>query len=100
MLVTFTCDAYENITLFGDVAKQLLTMMGQSGTVPGAILADDVTAALTRLKLAIHQIKHIKPAPKPDDDEEPDVSLAHRALPLIALLQAAEKHQCNVMWLC
>lgn len=100
MLVTFTCDAYENIILFGDVAKQLLTMMGQSGTVPGAILAEDVTEALTRLKAAIDQKKQIQQAPKPDDDEEPEVSLAHRAVPLIALLQAAEKHQCNVMWLC
>ena len=50
MLVTFTCEAYADITMFGDVAQHLLTLMGHSGTVPGAILAEDVPAALHRLR--------------------------------------------------
>ena len=33
-----------------------------------------------------------------DEDEEPPVSLPHRALPLIELLKAAAKAECNVMW--
>ena len=45
MLVTFTTDAYADITLFGDVALALLKMMGHSATAPGAILAEDVPAA-------------------------------------------------------
>jgi hypothetical protein len=53
MLVTFTTKAYANITMFGDVAVTLLKMMGHSGTVPGAILAADVPAALSRLTAAI-----------------------------------------------
>ena len=43
MLVTFSTDTYPNITLFGDVALTLLKMMGHSTTVPGAILAADVS---------------------------------------------------------
>ncbi len=100
MLVTFSCDAYENITLFGDVAKQLLIMMGQSGTVPGAILAEDVPTALSNLQKAMEQTKRTPQAPRPlpDDEDEPPVSLVHRAVPLMALLQAAVKQECNVMW--
>ena len=103
MLVTFTCEAYAHITMFGDVAQHLLTMMGHSGTVPGAILAEDVPAALDRLKRAIETEKAV-PIPdlsrnnQDDDSNEKAVSLRHRALPLIELLAAAAKENCNVMW--
>jgi hypothetical protein len=97
MLVTFTTKTYADITMFGDIAQTLLKMMGHSTTVPGAILAADVPSALTRLKQAIDTAK--APPPGPDDDEEePVVSIAHRALPLIELLDAAVKADANVMW--
>ena len=99
MLITFTCDAYENITMFGGVAKKMLNLMGNSGAVPGAILADDVPAALARLQAGLAQEKPQVPVkPTEDDDHEPDVSLVHRAVPLVALLNAAVKAKCNVMW--
>jgi hypothetical protein len=53
MFVTFTTEAYADITMFGDVAVSLLKKMGHSGTVPSAILAADIRAALSRLKAAI-----------------------------------------------
>ena len=53
MLVTFTTDAHADITMFGDVALTMLKMMGHSATVPGAILAADVPAALSKLTAAI-----------------------------------------------
>jgi hypothetical protein len=37
MLITFSCSAYADITMFGDVAVRLLRLTGHSGTVPGAI---------------------------------------------------------------
>jgi hypothetical protein len=49
MLITFQTKAYANITMFGDVAIALLKLMGHSGTVPGALMADDVPAALAHL---------------------------------------------------
>jgi hypothetical protein len=97
MLVTFTTDAYADITLFGDVALAMLTMMGHSTTVPGAILAADVPAALNQLTAAIDTEKASPPVEDKDADE-PVVSLAHRALPLIDLLAAAAKAESNVMW--
>ena len=96
MLITFTCDAYENITMFGDVALRVIKMMGHSGTVPSAVLAEDVPTALAHLKQAIERVPGTSTGDV--DDSEQEVSLAHRALPLIQLLQAAVKQKCDVMW--
>ncbi len=100
MLVTFSCDAYENITLFGNVAQRLLTMMGHTGTVPGAILAGDVPQALMRLQQSLEQEKQRLAAniPTQTDEDEQEVSLSKRAVPIIALLQAAVNATCDVMW--
>lgn len=100
MLVTFSCPAYANITMFGDAAVRLLKLMGHSGTVPGALLAADVPAALERLEAAVEaDVQSPEPeASAQNEDSEPAVSLSHRALPLIALLKAATKAKCDVMW--
>ena len=101
MLVTFSCPAYADITMFGDVAARLLRMMGHRETVPGAILAEDVKAALELLVAAIQAEQQLPEPEKSDDeedDDEPVVSLSHRALPLIELLEAASKAKCYVMW--
>jgi hypothetical protein len=100
MLVTFSCPAYADITMFGDVALRLLKMMGHSGTVPSALVAADVPAALERLQAAVEKERQ-SPEPQAsaqEEDDEPPVSLSHRALPLIELLKAAAKAECNVMW--
>jgi len=97
LLVTFTTDAYADITMFGDVALKMLKMMGHSATVPGAILAEDIPAALDQLTIAINAEK-ISPQIQGEDGDEQVVSMAHRGLPLINLLSAAIKANCNVMW--
>lgn len=97
MLVTFTTDAYADITMFGDIALAMLKMMGHSKTVPGAILAADVPMALDRLKAAINA-DHSSPPAEKESKNEPMVSMADRALPLINLLTAAAEAECNVMW--
>jgi hypothetical protein len=103
MLVTFKSDAYADITMFGDVAVTLLKLMGHSGTVPGALLAEDVPAALENLKKAIEggagaAPTGTSPDPGGNDPEEPVVSLGNRAVPLIELLEASVAANCNVMW--
>ena len=102
MLVTFTCKAYADITMFGNVAVSLLKLMGHSGTVPGALVAAEVPRALERLRAGI-AAHGDTPAPAGDDDsdrekDEPVVRLSQRALPLIELLEAAAKDECDVMW--
>ncbi len=101
MLVTFTCDAHENITMFGDDALRLLKLMGHSGTVPSAIMAADVPAALDKLTRAIDSQRkkpQTKNNPSGDDDDEPTVSVVNRALPLLALLKDAVKDKCDIIW--
>jgi hypothetical protein len=103
MLVTFRTRRYANITMFGDVAKQLLELMGHSGTIPSAINAEDVPAALARLEAALEQRRAAEAADVPegdrrDDDAPRKVTLAQRAVPLLELLRAAAANKANVMW--
>ena len=102
MLVTFRTEAYADILMFGDIAVHLLKLMGHSGTVPSALVAEDVPAALERLRTAIaaHQATVPKAAEDVDDedDDESPVDLAQRAFPLIELLEAAAAAQCDVLW--
>ena len=100
MLVTFRTNAWANITMFGDVAVTLLKMMGHSGTVPSALLARDVPAALARLKqqLASRATEDDAGTPSGDDDAEEPVGLALRAHPLIEMLSAAAEQEADVMW--
>ncbi|RTR29774.1 DUF1840 domain-containing protein [Shewanella atlantica] len=104
MLVTFKTKYYSNITLFGNIALTFIKIMGHGGTVPGAIRAEDVPAALQRLSKAIEQ-QSASPKPAPssgydddNEDNEPVVSLRQRALPLIELLHSAVESESNVMW--
>lgn len=102
MLVRFDSDA-GGFSMFGDVAVKLLKMMGHSGTVPSAILAQDIAAALARVKAAVAAEPDSSPPPAPqpnssDAESEPKVSLRQRAYPLIELLARAEKRGCDVLW--
>ncbi len=58
---------------------------------------DRFPAALSQLTSAIAVEKTLKPIENKDEGE-PGVSIANRALPLINLLSAAAKENCNVMW--
>jgi len=104
MLVTFRSKAWGNITMFGDVAETLLKMMGHSGTVPSALLARDIPAALARLKQGLDAAgleeagKQPAPADAEDPDAPPPVGIRLRAYPLIELLSAAAEQECDVMW--
>lgn len=97
MLVTFKTDHHAGITMFGDVALDMLKRMGHSPTIPGAIAAEKVPEALSRLTSSIETIKELLPD-EDEDQDEPSVSTGHRALPLIDLLTAAAAAEDTVMW--
>ncbi len=103
MIVTFETEVHANITMFGDVAVALIKLMGHSGSVPGALMAADVPAALARLEAAVAERPDVPLDPESkgaaeDDENESHVSLAHRALPLMELLKSAATAGKNVMW--
>lgn len=101
MLIRFSSPAAGSITMFGDIAIELIGMMGASGRVPGAIAAADVTAASVRLR---HRLDAIGIAPQTEPNRpaeetpEPTVGLATRAVPLLQLLQRAGAANAPVMW--
>jgi hypothetical protein len=105
MLVTFSTKSHADITMFDHVAEALLRMMGQSGAVPGAVLAADIAPALARLKAAVAE-SGSQPGPaapgaeaeKHDEEAPPPVSLRQRAFPLIGLLEAAARANEDVTW--
>ena len=90
------------ITMFGDVATKLLRTMGQSGAIPGAILAPDIPAAIQRLRQGIsvqQETEKTQPrAGESEKDTDERVSLSQRAFPLIELLERASKSGSDVIW--
>lgn len=96
MLVTFHTKVYADITMFGDIAVRLLKMMGLSGTVPSALMPEDIPAALAKLQAALR--KQEVDIPPKNMEDEPPVSLLHRARPLIELLKAAQAASAEVIW--
>ena len=108
MLITFSSSAHGDITYHSDVALHLLKMMGRDETVPSALYAEDVQAALERLRSALAAAESTAISPSTssstptseddDEDERPAVSIASRALPLIELLESAIRAQCPVKW--
>jgi hypothetical protein len=104
MLVTFHSKAWSRITMFGDVAVTLLKMAGHSGTVPSALLAADIPAALARLEqelAAAGAEEDSKQGGRSDDEDAENakpVGIRLRAYPLIQMLSAAARQRCDVMW--
>lgn len=97
MLVTFKTDVHADIIMFGDAALALLKIMGHSGTIPSALDAEDVPAALKRLQAAI-ELGGNAESSNTKDNAEPHISIAKRALPLIELLTKAAAAKTYVIW--
>jgi len=106
MLITFSTKVSADITMFGEVAVELLKLMGQTGVIPGALLGPDIPSALERLQQAIAVVGarpsgNPPPDPKAEDDDRaatPLVSLRQRAVPLVQLLEAAAREKADVTW--
>ncbi len=105
MLITFRSKVGD-ITMFGEVGKKMLALMGQSGVVPGALLAADLPAAIARLREGAAHEPAPQPDPEPvarkgprdDRDKEPPIALATRAKPLIDMLEHAARTGADVIW--
>ena len=103
MLVTFKSKSHGDITMFGTVAKSLLKMMGQSGNVPGAIMADDLGNVRIALTDKLEKVEPRSTADAGSDNEgnedgETAVSLSKRALPLLEMIDSAIENGDNIMW--
>jgi len=97
MLVKFESEV-GGVTMFGDVAIKLLKMMGHSGTVPSALLANDIPAALAQLKAALAMTQDDRTPAKDEDGAQGRVSLRQRAYPLIELMERAAARGVDITW--
>ena len=104
MIVRFSTRAGA-LTMHGDAAVALLKAMGHSGTVPGAILAPDLPAALASLRKTLATLAAAPPPVPAEDGEdeeqqerEPPVSLRTRAVPLIDMIETAIARDSDLMW--
>lgn len=97
MLIKFTSPAGASVSMFEKDASALLKMMGHSGTVPSAMRAEDIPAALQQLEQALQAQAPVPKTPE-DNAECQKVSTNVRAYPLIQLLKAAMNKQKTVMW--
>ena len=102
MLVTFHTPATGDVVMFGDIAIQLLRLMGHSGKVPGALQPEDLPQAIRLLKTAVEghspSDTDINSINENEDNDEAKVSLRNRSFPLIQLLEAAEREEVQVIW--
>jgi hypothetical protein len=104
MLVRFST-RHGQLTMFGDAATSLLKLLGHSATIPGAILAADLPAALASLRSGLDR-QGDTPVPEPgaeaastlDEDTPPPITLRTRAVPLIDLIETAIVRGADLMW--
>ena len=103
MLMTFRSDVWNSIIMDRDTGVRLLKLAGHSGTVPGALLAADISSAMTRLNAGLDR-EDPRPArgaaaKLPDDPDEPQpVGLRLRAFALQQMLKAAAQKNADVTW--
>ncbi len=105
MIIRFST-RFGQLTMLGEAAFALLKAMGHSGTVPGAILAADLPAALASLQRMLEvsgDTTGMTPPPATDEDDEererePVVTLRMRAVPLADMIQTAIEHESDLMW--
>ena len=106
-LVRFTSKAAGEIFMFEDNARRLFDILGKDATPKGIITADQVPAAIARLRAAIDEEKRLAaaaPAPEHNPDDQalagnPQfVRLGQRAYPLLDMLERAARKGVDVLW--
>ena len=102
MLIVFKSDAAADVIMFGDIAIELLGVMGKAGGKQGIFTVEQLPDAIARLRRASTTSKSQS---LPDDEDEespherqPNVSLAQRAAPLIELFEHSLKDKVPVTW--
>ncbi|MDG4812780.1 DUF1840 domain-containing protein [Hydrogenovibrio sp. 3SP14C1] len=93
-MIIFQTKHHADVSMFDNLAVKLIGLMGHSASVPGALTEEEVERALNKLSEAV-----TSPSAQSGDDWDNDsVSLAHRAQPLLELLDAANRNYDHVIW--
>ncbi len=109
MLITFKSKESADIIMFGDIAKQLLTIMGKDGhEQEGIVTVEQLPSAIANLKEAIgidrdrqQQLPEQAERAASEDDKsgiDAPVGLSQRAWPLVDMLERAKEAGTPVIW--
>ena len=107
MLITFRSQASGDVMMFGEVAKQMLAIVGKEPLDKGIITVAQLPAAIAALKAAIAADKaggggHAAPGQANTattaDDQELFVSSSQRAQPLLEQFEWSLKAEKPVLW--
>lgn len=105
MVITFKSKASGDVIMFGDVAKQMLRIMGKRDEVPGIITVEQLPDALARLKAEVAAERAslgggitAEEDAAQDEGARERVSLSQRAVPLIDLLERSLTESTPVLW--
>jgi hypothetical protein len=107
MIIKFTTKSGQ-LTMLGESAVALLRLGGHSGTVPGAVLADELPQFMQRLRAGLAS-RGSEPSPAPaaepprdDKDDEAErpapVTLQMRAVPVLDMIDTAIAQRSDLMW--
>ena len=110
MLITFKSKAAAEVLMYEEHAQRILDLLNKDIT-RGVITAAETGNAVAKIEteIAAHKISAATAATQHDidtqlahDNNEPappaPVSFSTRAYPLLEMLRAAHKNQCDVMW--
>jgi hypothetical protein len=108
MIVTFQSKASGDVIMFGDVAHNMMRVMGKEPTAQGIVTVEQLATAIAQLKVAIDQDKQAGRAtteetrPQYEDaadgGKRPYVGFSQRAVPLLELLERSLKDRVPVVW--
>lgn len=98
MLITFTSRKSASVMMFGEIAKQMMRLVGKEPTDQGTVTVADLPAAIAKLKAAIALDRGGAQVTTSDDSEEIAVGAAQRALPLLTLFEESLKGDAPVVW--
>lgn len=104
MIITFCSPASGDVIMFGDVARQMMTLMGKTVSDEGIVTVEQLPDAIARLRAAMTEDKARRQGHQDDEEEARPgmgggpVSLTQRAVPLLELLEWSLKKHKPVTW--
>lgn len=107
MFIKFESNGSAPFVMQGEIAQQLVSMMGQGKEVEGSISGSAISDAISKLKEALVQQSETAACGSigeineelPDDEEiETPLPISARAIPLMEMLQKAKGADSFVMW--
>ena len=107
-MITFRSDAGADVMMFTDVGRHMLETLGKRSGEPGVITVEQLPAAIAALRAAAEADKirqrtvaeedRPRTEAAPGGGTRPFVSFYQRAVPLIELLERADKRGKPVFW--